>query len=57
MSCVAEAIAIIKPIVINSARFSVGLIKLQTKRQVKIEICIATIQPLLCPSFFVRYGI
>ena len=43
----ADAIAITKPTVISSERFSVGLIKLQVTRQVKIAICIKTIHPLL----------
>ena len=42
-----EVDTIIKPTVISSARFSVGLIKLQVTRQAKIVICIKTIQPLL----------
>ena len=47
ISWVADAIAIIKPTVINKAKFSVGLITLQTTRLNKIINCIKTIHPLL----------
>ena len=47
ISCVADAIAMINPTVINSARFSVGFIKLHTIKQIKIAVCIKTIQPRL----------
>ena len=57
ISCVAEAIAMTSPTLINKARFCVGFIKLQINKLIKIIICIRTIHPLLWPNFFVKSGI
>ena len=52
-----DDIAMINPIEINNAKFSVGFIKLHTTKLSKIASCIKTIHPLLWPSFFVKSGI
>ena len=57
MSCVAEAIAIINPMLIKSVKFSVGLIKLQIIKLSNIISCIKTIQPRLCPNLLFKKGI
>ena len=42
-----DAIAIIRPTVMTSARFSDGSIKLQRPSDTKMMICIKTIHPLV----------
>ena len=45
--CVAEAMAIISPILITSAKFALGLIRLHDTKLIKIIVCIVIIHPLL----------
>ena len=54
ISCVAEAMATIKPIPITRPKLFTGSTKFQKSKQIKMIDCIKKIHDFLCPIFFVK---